>query len=874
MWTVVLFIVCICAEQTLGNVLCLYCQEAVLPTDCDTVIKCGKHQMCYVDAVVNIGGFKRFNLGCRETQQCLSLAGLKRDVSAMNYTDVQQTFVATKEGVESLQHSVQEQSDSVTICSECCNDNLCANNGCASPGYPAIRGPICWNCHRQASHHDCNKITMCSENEVCVLQQTNDTMMHAVRYETRCIPDSTCIEDTGSNMRIENPGLIGRRLIAPKADRSSCRTHCCETDLCNNKCPITQSETTTSSSLQTSEMTTTTTQEPVTSTDPLTTTTTIQPTSYVDFPCASNPCGERGECSAHLDSYKCECFHGYWGQNCNNVRPTLSPAYYTSCDPDPCVNGICVDHDGYVQCECNDGFTGQICDAPAVCPDGFSHYGAKCYRVFRDKALTYSGAEALCSSYGAHLAIVKNTVDKTSVINVCLPGGLHGYWLGANDKAVEGEFRWVDNTRVTDSVQYWDTSRGQPDNKNNAEHCVELIMLRHFECESFLDSLRELISAEDNHISTGESLVNARNKDTASRRDASTVTKSDDQSMTAFLHTLSSRHSRQELMELLSRSGPPKDSISRGVDPPKLETQQRSGPPKATISRSVGPPKLETQQRSGPPKATISRSVGPPKLETQQRSGPPKATISRSVGPPKLETQQRSGPPKATISRSVGPPKLETQQRSGPPKATISRSVGPPKLETQQRSGPPKATISRSVGPPKLETQQRSGPPKATISRSVGPPKLETQQRSGPPKATISRSVGPPKLETQQKSDPPKLSEFSRSGPPKFYSQLRDIPLELLMLLRSGPPKRAVGSRDSREDHYINFNSRGGGFPWDEECARGYTHCEGYFPLCCERYVCLKPLTNWDKRNGLKRCWPDYFQTTNESDDDTDNEST
>lgn len=45
----------------------------------------------------------------------------------------------------------------------------------------------------------------------------------------------------------------------------------------------------------------------------------------------------------------------------------------------------------------------------------------------------------------------------------------------------------------------------------------------------------------------------------------------------------------------------------------------------------------------------------------------------------------------------------------------------------------------------------------------------------------------------------------------------------------------------------------------DNYCSGGYSHCGGYFPLCCEGFACWKPLTSWDKRYGFNRCWPDYF---------------
>ncbi|XP_053383303.1 uncharacterized protein LOC128549775 [Mercenaria mercenaria] len=77
-------------------------------------------------------------------------------------------------------------------------------------------------------------------------------------------------------------------------------------------------------------------------------------------------------------------------------------------------------------------------------------------------------------------------------------------------------------------------------------------------------------------------------------------------------------------------------------------------------------------------------------------------------------------------------------------------------------------------------------------------------------------------------------------------------------------------SRDLRADHVIGINSRDNSLPWDKECSGGYDHCGGYFPLCCEGFVCLKPLTPWDKKHGFVRCWPDYFQEFEGSDGNAD----
>ena len=36
--------------------------------------------------------------------------------------------------------------------------------------------------------------------------------------------------------------------------------------------------------------------------------------------CSPNPCQNGGSCIDEVDSYKCECVEGYFGENCNLLR--------------------------------------------------------------------------------------------------------------------------------------------------------------------------------------------------------------------------------------------------------------------------------------------------------------------------------------------------------------------------------------------------------------------------------------------------------------------------------------------------------------------------------------------------------------------------
>ncbi|CAF3707486.1 unnamed protein product [Rotaria sp. Silwood1] len=80
----------------------------------------------------------------------------------------------------------------------------------------------------------------------------------------------------------------------------------------------------------------------------------------VDF-CSSNPCKTNGRCLSDKSGYRCQCYEGYMGENCE-VRLTSS-----GCASNPCTVGICyqLNQNGpsYV-CICPDGTLNLSCNSP------------------------------------------------------------------------------------------------------------------------------------------------------------------------------------------------------------------------------------------------------------------------------------------------------------------------------------------------------------------------------------------------------------------------------------------------------------------------------------------------------------------------------
>ena len=73
--------------------------------------------------------------------------------------------------------------------------------------------------------------------------------------------------------------------------------------------------------------------------------------------CASNPCGENGNCTDAVNGFNCDCVFGYTGATCSES--------IGNCGGDvSCENGgTCVRNNtsGFAACQCTGGFQGTLC---------------------------------------------------------------------------------------------------------------------------------------------------------------------------------------------------------------------------------------------------------------------------------------------------------------------------------------------------------------------------------------------------------------------------------------------------------------------------------------------------------------------------------
>ena len=145
---------------------------------------------------------------------------------------------------------------------------------------------------------------------------------------------------------------------------------------------------------------------------------------------------------------------GHACSDCNDNAPAIHPGAAESCDR--------VDND----CD------GLVDDAPCACaplPAGGAQF-ALC-----DVAMPYAQAQELCAARGEELAWVDDAAQATALRAAAHErrGGRRtheSWWLGLEDRAEEGKFRW--RAAAGPAFSHW--QRGEPDNAGCNQDCTVL----------------------------------------------------------------------------------------------------------------------------------------------------------------------------------------------------------------------------------------------------------------------------------------------------------------------------------------------------------------------------------------------------------------
>ncbi|XP_058849963.1 C-type lectin domain family 4 member E-like [Acipenser ruthenus] len=117
-----------------------------------------------------------------------------------------------------------------------------------------------------------------------------------------------------------------------------------------------------------------------------------------------------------------------------------------------------------------------------LCPEKWMQFNGKCYYFSTDN-MNWNSSRDNCTSMGGHLVIIESEAEQDFLSN---QAGSIKYWIGLNDQAIEGQWRWMDNTTLNPNKAYWGKREDgvEPDNYTGedplGEDCVHFAKYKNF----------------------------------------------------------------------------------------------------------------------------------------------------------------------------------------------------------------------------------------------------------------------------------------------------------------------------------------------------------------------------------------------------------
>ncbi|KAI4883136.1 hypothetical protein NFI96_020586, partial [Prochilodus magdalenae] len=106
------------------------------------------------------------------------------------------------------------------------------------------------------------------------------------------------------------------------------------------------------------------------------------------------------------------------------------------------------------------------CEGDACCAKGWKYFSGRCY-YFSTEKKTWTESRDACVAAGGHLVIIRST-EEQDFLKRSYPGsGEQWYWVGLTDAVKEGDWCWLDGTRLSETPKYWNGN--EPDNWKGGE---------------------------------------------------------------------------------------------------------------------------------------------------------------------------------------------------------------------------------------------------------------------------------------------------------------------------------------------------------------------------------------------------------------------